>query len=82
MIILPLYMDHFHYILSSPRANRSGVVYGKAKRVWRDDKYHTRFDRHYSVEAFRERVAVFKDKLKLKIYYLSMRSRCSRILMI
>jgi SAM-dependent methyltransferase len=71
MIILPLYMDHFYYILSNPKANRSGVVYGKAKRVWRDDKYRTRFDRHYSVEAFKERVADYKDKLKLKLYYFT-----------
>jgi len=71
MIILPLYMDHFYYILSSPKTNRKGVVYGKAKRVWRDDNYRIRFSRHYSVEALKERVSDYKAKLKLKIYHFT-----------
>lgn len=71
IVILPLYMDHFYYILSSPKTNRRGIVYGKAKRVWRDDKYRIRFSRHYSVEAFKERVVNYKDKLRLKIYYFT-----------
>ncbi|MFC2066193.1 methyltransferase domain-containing protein [Chloroflexota bacterium] len=71
LVILPLYMDHFYYILSSPKANRSGIVYNKARRVWRDDKHRVRFSRHYSIEAFKERVVNYQDKLKLKIYYFT-----------
>ena len=69
IIILPLYMSDFYYILSSPKANRKGINYGKAKRVWRDDKYKIRFSRHYSVGAFKERVVDYSDKLALKIYH-------------
>lgn len=68
MIIIPLYMDH---IQSSPKVSRKGIVYGKARRVWRDDKYSVRFSRHYSVEAFKERIVDNRDKLNLKIYYFT-----------
>ncbi|MFC2005134.1 methyltransferase domain-containing protein [Chloroflexota bacterium] len=71
MVILPLYMNSSYYILSSPKANRKGIAYGKAKRVWRDDKYPLRFSRHYSVEAFKERVAYHKGELDLKIFCLA-----------
>lgn len=71
MVIIPLYMAHFYHILSSPKTNRKGIEYGKAKKVWRDDKYPVRFSRHYSVEAFKERVAKHKDKLNLKLYYFT-----------
>lgn len=71
MVIIPLYMAHFYHILSSPKVNRRGIEYRKAKRVWRDDKYLVRFSRHYSVEAFKERVANHKDKLNLKIFYFT-----------
>ena len=71
MVIIPLYMAHFYHIQSSPKSNRKAIEYGKAKRVWRDDKYNVRFARWYSVEAFNERIAVHKDKLKLKIFYFT-----------
>ena len=71
MVIIPLYMAQFYHIQSSPKTNRKGIEYGKAKRVWRDDKYLVRFARWYSVEAFKERVANHKDKLNLKIYYFT-----------
>lgn len=71
MVIIPLYMAHFYHIQSSPKVNRKGIEYGKAKRVWRDDKYPVRFSRHYSVEAFKERVGNYSGKLNLKIFYLT-----------
>ena len=71
MVIIPLYMAHLYHIQSSPKVNRKGVEYGKARRVWRDDKYPVRFSRRYSVEAFKERVANHRDKLNLKIFYFT-----------
>jgi hypothetical protein len=71
MVIIPLYMAHFYHILSSPKTNRKGIEYGKAKRVWRDDKYLVRFARWYSVKAFKERAANHRGKLNLKIYYFT-----------
>jgi hypothetical protein len=71
MVIIPLYMAHLYPIPSSPKVNRKGIEYGKAKRVWRDDKYLVRFARWYSVEAFKRRVANHKDKLNLKIFYFT-----------
>jgi len=64
-------MAHFYHIQSSPKTNRKGIEYGKAKRVWRDDKYLVRFARWYSVDAFKERVANYRGKLNLKIYYFT-----------
>ena len=73
MVIIPLYMAHLYHIQSSPKVNRKGIEYGKAKRVWRDDKYSVRFARWYSVDAFKERVANHEDKNKsnLKIFYFT-----------
>ncbi len=71
MVIIPLYMAHFYHIHSSPKVNRKGIEYGKAKRVWRDDKYPVRFSRYYSVEAFKERVGNYTDKLNLQIFYFT-----------
>lgn len=46
------------------------VKHGKAKRVWLEDK-SGRFVRIYSVEAFKERVAKYKDKLNSEIFYFT-----------
>ena len=70
MVIIPLYMAHLYHIQSSPKVNRKGIEYGKAKRVWLEDK-STRFVRIYSADAFKERVANYKDKLNLKIIYFT-----------
>jgi SAM-dependent methyltransferase len=70
MVILPLYMDEFYYVLSSPYTDRRGLDYGGAEVVWRDDPYHVRFSRHYSVKAFYERVVINLNGFALKIYYI------------
>ncbi len=70
MVILPLYIDNFYYVLSSPFTDRRGLDYGGAELVWRDDPYRMRFSRHYSVEAFIKRVVANLNGLKLKIYYI------------
>ncbi len=69
MVIIPLYMADIYMIQSHPRANRRGIVYGKAKKAWYDDKAVVRFCRIYSVEAFRERVVNHKNHLELEVLY-------------
>lgn len=70
MVILPLYMDDFYYVLSSPYTDRRGLDYGGAELVWRDDPYPLRFARFYSTEAFRERIVANLNGLTLKIYHV------------
>ena len=70
MVILPLYMHNFYFADSSPLADRRGLDYQGAERVWRDDGYKVRFSRKYSVKAFLERVVSNLNGLSLKIYYI------------
>lgn len=70
LIILPLYMTNFHYISSSPFADRKGIKYGNAKLVYRDDGSMVRFARHYSADAFINRVYKYLNNLDLKIYFI------------
>jgi SAM-dependent methyltransferase len=68
MVILPLYMDEFFYVLSSPYTDTRGLDYGGAELVWWDDVWRIRFARIYSVEAFYERIVANLDGLSLTIY--------------
>ena len=70
MVILPLYMDEFFYALSSPHADRRGLDYGRAERVWWDDIWRDRFARFYSVDAFYERIVANISGFTLQIYYI------------
>jgi SAM-dependent methyltransferase len=77
MVILPLYMDDFYYVLSSPYTDRQGLDYGGAELVWREDPHRMRFSRHYSVEAFRERIVANINGLTLRIYHVENASEVS-----
>jgi SAM-dependent methyltransferase len=68
LVILPLYVDDFFYVLSSPYTDRRGLDYGGAELVWRDDPYRERFSRHYSVDAFQERIVANMNGFSLRIY--------------
>ena len=76
MVILPLYMHHLYYADSSPGADRRGLDYQGAKRVWREERNGrvgfggVRFSRKYDVPAFLERVVRFKGSLRLTICYI------------
>ena len=70
MIILPLYMHNFYFADSSPLADRRGLDYQGAVRVWRDDVHNVRFSRKYSVNAFIERVVKHLGSLSLTIYFI------------
>lgn len=70
MIILPLYMHNFYFADSSPWADRRGLDYQGAVRVWRDDGSALRFSRKYSVDAFIERVVKHLGSLSLTIYFI------------
>lgn len=76
LLILPLYMHHIYYVDSSPGADRRGVDYQDAKRVWRENSNGkvglggTRFSRKYSIAALTERVVKYKGSMHLAIYYI------------
>lgn len=70
MVILPLYMHNFYFADSSPLADRRGLDYQGAIKVWRDDGYNVRFSRKYSVNAFIERVVKHLGSLSLTIYFI------------
>jgi len=70
MVILPLYMHNFYFADSSPWADRRGLEYQGAVRVWRDDGYNVRFSRKYSVDVFIERVVKQIGSLSLIIYFI------------
>jgi hypothetical protein len=57
-VIMPLYLDDEHFILTSPLCDQAQVLIDAgAKRVWRDDEYVAPFSRHYSPEALVVRLA-------------------------
>ncbi len=70
-VISPLYMDHFYGIRTGLKANRKGIKYGKAMRVWNDVQQGRRFFRYYDVEAFQLRISNVTDMMDVKIYYIT-----------
>ncbi|MFC1920725.1 class I SAM-dependent methyltransferase [Chloroflexota bacterium] len=71
LVISPLYMRHFYGIWTGLKANRKGIEYGKAKRVWEDIVPRRRFCRYYDVGAFQERISGITDKMNAEIYYIT-----------
>ena len=70
--IVPLYTDETHFILSSPYVDLSGIqVDHGAIRVWREDSYRAPFSRHYSPEAFAERIYSQTDGMKGKMVHFT-----------
>jgi SAM-dependent methyltransferase len=56
--ITPLYLDDVHFVLHSPVAlPPSGSEEPEAVRIWRDDEFRAPYSRHYSPEAFADRIA-------------------------
>ncbi len=56
--ITPLYLDDTHFVLHSPHAlPPPGSEDPDAVRIWRDDEFKAPYSRHYSPEAFAERIA-------------------------
>ncbi len=57
-VVTPLYLDDAHFVLHSPRAlPPAGSEEPDAVRIWRDDGVPAPYSRHYSPEAFAERIA-------------------------
>ncbi|MEN6342678.1 MAG: hypothetical protein ABFC89_08985 [Methanospirillum sp.] len=55
--ITPLYLDDAHFVLHSPHAlPPPGSEEPEAVRIWRDDEFRAPYSRHYSPEAFAERI--------------------------
>lgn len=69
--IIPLYLDDIYYVATSPYCNQSEINFDKeAKIVWRDDQYQVPFSRHYSPEAFNQRIyQKLPPNIKGKIIY-------------
>lgn len=69
--IAPLYLDEVYFNATSPYCDQKNIVIDNgAKRVWREDIYKVPFARHYSPEAFRERVyPMVPDDMEGKVYY-------------
>jgi hypothetical protein len=71
-VIIPLYTDETYFIMSSPRVDLSGIQVDQgAIRVWREDAYKAPFSRHYSPEAFAERIYSQIDGMKGKIVHFT-----------
>ena len=70
MVILPLYLHNFYFVDVGPYADRRGLDYQGAQRVWREDIKGLRFSRKYSVEAFAERVMKNLNGLELRIVFI------------
>lgn len=57
LFISPLYMDDSFYNITSPYCDQAAVdIDPGADRVWREDQWKEPFSRHYSAEAFVDRV--------------------------
>ena len=70
MVILPLYLHNFYFVHVGPYADRRGLDYSGATRVWREDITGLRFSRKYSVQAFAERVVKNLNGLVLHIFFI------------
>ncbi len=72
LVILPLYTDEAHFILSSPYADLSQIQMDHgAIRVWREDEYKEPFSRHYSPEAFARRIYSQLKRMSGTVIYFS-----------
>lgn len=72
LAIVPLYTDETYFIMSSPYANLSGIELDPgAQRVWREGEAKESFSRHYSPEAFAERIYSQIDGMKGKIVHFT-----------
>ncbi|NJN67371.1 MAG: hypothetical protein HC884_11995 [Chloroflexaceae bacterium] len=70
--ILPLYTDDVYFILSSPYTDLTHVPLDQgARRVWREDSFREPFSRHYSPEAFAERIYSQLNGMKGKIIHFT-----------
>lgn len=69
--IVPLYLDDRYYVATSPYFDqRTMMIEGEAKRVWRDDGLKISFSRHYSPESFRTRIfSAIPPTMKGKVLY-------------
>lgn len=66
--IVPLYIDTMHFVKTSPWCDKRNIqVEPEAKWLWRDDRYHEPFSRHYSPEVFRERIIRNLTQMQKKI---------------
>ena len=71
MVILPLYLHNFYFIDVGPYADRRGLNYQGARRVWREDIKGLRFSRKYSVASFADRVVSNLNGLDLTIFFVT-----------
>ena len=70
MVILPLYLHNSYFVDVGPYADRRGLDYQGAARVWREDIKGLRFSRKYSVQALADRVVRNLNGLQLRIFFI------------
>ena len=76
--IVPLYIDTIHFVKTSPWCDKRKIkVEPEVKWLWRDDKYHEPFSRHYSPEAFVTRITSQMLNMEKKILYFANLSELS-----
>lgn len=57
VVITPLYVDSIYHNITSSLCDQSQIRFDDgALKVWRDDQYKAPFSRHYSPQAFRDRI--------------------------
>ncbi|PCJ62021.1 MAG: hypothetical protein COA79_04870 [Planctomycetota bacterium] len=73
MGIIPLYIDEIYYNSTSPFCNQDEIPFdSEAKKIWRDDTFKVPFSRHYSPEAFYNRILKqTPSSLETKILFFS-----------
>jgi SAM-dependent methyltransferase len=71
--IVPLYVDNVYFVKTGPRYDRRKINVEKdARWIWRDDNYDKEpFSRHYSPEAFKERIIDNIVDLKYEILHVA-----------
>jgi len=72
IVILSLYMSYSHIVWTGLRADRRGIDYQDAQRVWQDERgsQSLRFASFYSVSAFNEWIVRNFGKFSVRIYWI------------
>ncbi len=71
VLVLPLYLDPVHFIMSSKDTDLSTAPLDEgAIRVWREDEYQEAFSRHYSPQALLERIFKNLGDLTAEVIYI------------
>lgn len=72
LAIVPLYLDPFDCVITSPYCDQSRIpVETGFRKIWRDDIYKAPFSRHYSPEGFARRIVSLMRRIRGEIRFVS-----------